>query len=1051
MKRVFFTLLFIMAIGLQALLAQSRTISGTVTSAEDGSPIMGASLLVKGTSVGTSTTVDGKFKITVPEGFKILVVRYIGMKLQEVELQNKSVYEIEMQSSSEDLDEVMVVAYGTTKKSSFTGAATSIKGESLVKLQSSNVAKSLEGTVAGVQIASTSGQPGAEASIRIRGIGSISAGQSPLIVVDGVPTDQSLNSIPAQDIETLTVLKDAAANSMYGARGSNGVILITTKKGEKGKTKINFDSRFGANSRCVPAYDVVTNPGDYYELTWESVRNNLMEKSGYSQYDANQYASKNLISEFLGYNNYKGIADDEVIDPSTGLLNSAATTQKWSDNWLSEPFTNGTRQEYNLNMSGGNENTTAYMSFGYLNDGGYIVNSDFTRISARAKVDQKWSENLTMGMNLSYAQTAMNSPIEYDGGTNYSNIFNFSQDMAPIYPIYAYDLGTGNAILDANGNKTYDFGSGLFENGIASTKTRAYAAEQNPLYTQNESINETTYDNLSTHGYAEWKFLKDFKFTANLSYEVRNSLSTEFTTPLAGDAKSSGGYGYKTATRNVTLNVNQLLNYTKKIGLHNINLLVGHESYSQDYDYLYGSKQNYYDPYNPEFSNAGTTSSLTSYTAQYKIEGYLSRVEYSYDEKYYASASFRRDGSSKFAPAVRWGDFWSVGGAWRVNSESFLADMDEINNLKIKTSYGTQGNDAISGSNLYLDQYTMVSDGTSASPVFSYRGSSTLTWEKSNNFNAGFEMQVFDRLTLNLDFFIKETKDMIYAKPLPPSMGSPTWILDNQIDMKNNGYDFDMDLALIKSNSIKWNLIFNGMIYKNTLTRLPSDKDPSGYRSGNYWREVGGSVYDWYLYEFAGVDQETGYSKWYMDDANGNKVTTTDYSEADLYKIGKSPFPDFVGGLGTTFNANGFDLSLQTAFQVGGYVYDGVYAGLMGGGDSYGSNWSKDVYKRWTANNTQTNVPRISAGDQDVNGTSDRFLTSASYFSLRNVTFGYTLPRKVLSKYDIQTLRIYFTSDNVWFKSARQGLDPRQSYTGITNSGIYSALRTTSVGVSLIF
>ncbi|MFA5045524.1 MAG: TonB-dependent receptor [Paludibacter sp.] len=1047
MRKLTFLLACLFLVGVGLVNAQSVSVSGKVISAEDGQPIIGATVMVKGTTVGTITDTEGHFSINLQGKQKNLLVSYVGMKQVDIEAKNNMI--VPLESNTSELDEVLVVAYGTTTKKSFTGAAATIKGDKLSKFQSSNVAKSLEGEISGVQISSASGQPGSEASIRIRGLGSISASQAPLIVVDGVPYEGSLNSISAQDIETLNVLKDAAANSMYGARGSNGVILITTKKAEKGVTKINIDTRYGVNTRGVPAYNVITNAGEYYEMTWEGVRNNLVENTGKSYYDANNYASNNLISEYLGYNAFKGIADNQLINPATGLLNSGATEKKWNDNWLTEPFQNSSRQEYNINMSGGTENTSAYMSFGYLNDQGYVINSDFTRINTRVKLDQKLTENIKLGANITYSKTTSKSPISATGGTNYSNMFMFTQLIAPIYPVYSYDLGTGDPLLNADGSRKYDFGSNLIENGVATSKTRTWAPQQNPLYTQMENISDAGMDNLSAHGSAEIKFLKDFKFTFNLAYDVFNTTTTDFATPLQGDALGIG-YGDKQAQRYEATNVNQLLNYTKKIGMHDFNVLIGHESKSDNVWYMLGSKKNYYDPFNPEFANAGATTALTSYTSQYAIEGYLSRLEYNYNDKYYFSGSYRRDGSSKFAPDVRWGNFWSVGGAWRVKEETFLKDIEVISTLKLKSSYGTQGNDNISGSNLYLDQFTMVSDGVHASPVFSYRGAPNLTWEKSNNFNAGIELGLFERVNLNADFFVKQTKDMIYQKPLPPSGGSPAWIWDNQIDMKNTGLEVELDVEIVKTNAIKWNISLNATTYKNELTRLPLDKDPTGYRAGNYWRKLGGTIYDWYLYEYAGVDPTTGLAMWYKDDANNNKVTTTNYADAKYYEAGKSAIPDLYGGLSTSLTVSGFDLSVQTAFQLGGYVYDGVYANLMTAGEP-GSNWSKDIFKRWTPTNTNTDVPRVSSGDQNANSTSTRFLTSASYFSLRNITFGYTFPKKLTSKYKVEKLRLYVLGDNLMLLTARQGLDPRQSFTGTTYTGTYSALRTTSIGLTVNF
>jgi TonB-dependent outer membrane receptor, SusC/RagA subfamily, signature region len=374
-----------------------------------------------------------------------------------------------MEPATEQLDEVMVVAYGTTKKSSFTGAASQVSGEKLQKLQVSNITKGLEGAMSGVQTTVGSGTPGASSKIIIRGLGSISASQNPLIVVDGVPYEGSLNSISPQDIESLTVLKDAAANSMYGARGSNGVIIITTKGGRAGKTQVNFEGRFGFNSRGIPIYDIIQTPGPYYEMMYESIRNSLTKPTGTLSYmDASILAANTLISKYLKYNAYKDVADTDLINPYTGKLNSNAQARKWHDNWADDPFNNGTRQEYNLNVSGGTDKTTAYLSIGYLSDEGYVVNSSFDRISTRLKVQHNIGDYVRIGGNIAYSHTNQNQ--FGDTNSNYSNIFMFSQMIGPIYPIYLYDA-EGKKILDSKNRPLYDFGTEY---------KRPYASESNP-------------------------------------------------------------------------------------------------------------------------------------------------------------------------------------------------------------------------------------------------------------------------------------------------------------------------------------------------------------------------------------------------------------------------------------------------------------------------------------------------------------------------------------------------------------------------------------------
>lgn len=1040
-------LMAVLVMGIGLATAQVQTVTGTVTSEEDGLPIVGASVTVKGTQLGTATDMDGHFTIAnVPASAKSIVVSYIGMDTQELHITKNM--KIKMSSNSQSLDEVMVVAYGTAKKSSFTGAASTVKGDKIQKLQVSNISKALEGSVAGLQTASSSGTPGSSSSIIIRGLGSISSSQSPLIVVDGVPYEGSLNSISTQDIESLTVLKDAAANSMYGARGSNGVIIITTKGSKSGKTRINFEARYGFNDRGVGNYDIITDAGEYYEMAYESIRNSLVEQMGYA--GASQYVAKNLISGYLKYNKFKGVADDQLIDPATGKLNPAAKTYKWNDDWTKDPFHNGTRQEYNINVTGGTENTQAYVSLGYLSDEGYMVGSSFDRISARVKVDQKIGKYFKIGGNVAYANTIQDR-FDSQVGANYSNIFMFSQSIAPIYPIYLYDRD-GNLMRDEKGAVRYDFGTEY---------VRPYASEQNPLAVAKENIYKTTRDNLSSRGYLEAYFLNDFKFTANIAYDVFNTRQTDYATPIGGDAASVGGRGYKYSTRTGALNCNQLLNWNRSFGDHNVNVLLGHETKNDKYEYLYGEMTNFSDPSNPEFSNAAQYQGLSSYTGEYALEGYFIKGEYNYADKYYFTASFRRDGSSKFAKENRWGSFWALGASWRLKEEAFLKDVDFIDNLKVKASFGTQGNDNILDPNgytiykAYSDLYTVERVDGAAAFTKVFRGNRDLTWEKSNNFNIGFEGSFFDRLNVNFDFFIKETKDMLYASPLASSEGTPTWIYRNEMDMKNTGVELEINADVIKTKNFKWNVAFNATHYKNELTKLPdskpADQYPDGYQAGSYWRKIGGSLYDFYTYEYAGVDPENGkplYNK-YTKDENGVETVTTvnTTSEASLRQTGKSAIPKLTGGLSTTFEAYGFDLSIQTAFQIGGYVWDSQYMTLMNTGDA-GENFHKDMFNRWTPANTNTNIPQLVYQDQDQALGGDFALINASYFSLRNLTLGYSLPKSLIKKVGIGNLRVYLTGDNLWLQSKRKGLDPRQSFSGGTGY-VYSALSSYSIGLNL--
>ena len=429
------------------------------------------------------------------------------------------------------------------------------------------------------------------------------------------------------------------------------------------------------------------------------------------------------------------------------------------------------------------------------------------------------------------------------------------------------------------------------------------------------------------------RILKDLKFTANVAYDVFNSRWVENYTNVGGDALSVGGRGYQTSSRNAALNINQLLNYNPTFGDHELNVLLGHETKNDQYNYLYGHMTNFVDNNNKDFANATMYQNLTSYSQGYALEGFFGRVEYNYGNKYYATASYRRDGSSRFAPENRWGDFWSVGASWRLDQEGFLRGSSVIDQLKLKASYGTQGNDNIGMTKVYQDLYSIARVDGEASLTKSFRGNRDVTWEKSTNFNVGVEAALFGRVNLNVDYFIKKTTDMIYNRPLAPSQGSPSSLLVNDIDMQNSGVEFELSADLVKTRDIRWNLSINGTHYKNQLTKLPSDKDPEGYQSGSYWRKIGGSLYDWYTYEWAGVDPTNGlpqYNKYTKDDDGNETVTIVNRtSEASLREIGKSALPDFYGGFSTSLHAYGFDLSAAFAFQIGGWVSDSHYQMLM--------------------------------------------------------------------------------------------------------------------------
>ncbi len=1049
--KVFFTALA--ALTASVAFAQNITVTGTVTDASTGEAVPFAAVQVKGTMTGVSSNADGVYEISAPSG-EVLVFSSVGYETQEAGVTGSTV-NVALIPDTEALDETIVVAYGVQKKSSFVGSATQLSGEKLESMQTSNVTKSLEGAVAGLQTVSTSGTPGSGASIQIRGIGSVSASTSPLIVVDGVPYEGNLNSIPTQDIESLTVLKDAAANSMYGARGSNGVIIITTKRGTAGKVNITFDAKVGVNSRAVPAYDVISNPGEYYEMTWEAVRNSLYYTGIMDYAQAGLSASSTLLSTYLGpYNIYENVADKELIDPATGRLNPNATAMKWGDDWNKDPFRNSIRQEYNVSASGGSDRTQGYMSVSYLKDDGYVPSSAFTRISIRSKVDHTIGKFIKAGINVAYSNT---DQAQYNASesNNYSNLFMFSQMIAPIYPIYLYD-DNGVKQYNAQGKELYDWG----ETG------RAYAPTSNPVGQMLSSQVQTIRDNISSRGYVNFNLMDDLVFSVNVAYDVFNTKSLEYAPPIGGDAANVHGRSEQQMQRYTALNANQLLTWSPTFGQHELNVLLGHETKGDSEYYLYGHMTNVVDESVPDFDNMTVYQGLNSATEEYFLEGFFARGEYNFANRYYLSASYRMDGSSRFHPDVRWGNFWAVGGSWNARNEGFMQGVDWVNALRLKASYGTQGNDnlLVSGSTrtlnkVYENLYRIDRVDGAASLTQTFRAAPEVTWEKSNNFNVGIETRLFDRLSLNVEYFVKETKDMIYYRPLAPSQGAPTSQLVNDMDMMNKGIEFEVSADLVKTRDLTWNVSLNGTHYKNKITKLPSDYPEEGKQVGNAWREVGQPLYNYYMYEWAGVNPENGlpqYNKYTpVLDEEGNETgeevvsIVNSSSEATYRKTGKTPIPDLYGGFSTMLRYKNFDLSANFAYQLGGYTNDTVYQQLMAAGDA-GTNWHRDIFNRWTPQNAGSDIPRVQMNYQEANAASTRWLISSSYFSVRNVTVGYTLPTRWSNALSLNTLRVYLNGDNLFYTSARRGMDVRKSFSG-GNSFSYSALRTISAGVTVTF
>ena len=1044
-----------------SMLAQTK-VSGTVLSQEDGQPIIGAAVKVVGTSTGMLTNVNGQFSLTLPAGKTQLEITYLGYEGQTVTAKNGM--RVFLKTDAAAIDEVIVVAYGTAKKSAFTGSASQVGADEIGKVQVQNPVNALKGKVAGVQINTASGQPGSNPTVRIRGISSINAGNAPLYVVDGVPFDGDLNDINPQDILSMTVLKDAASAALYGARGANGVIILTTKKGDKGKATITFDAKWGSNSRAVPDYNYITSPARYYEMWYQALKNYKMNEEGASSAAAHAWANQNLTADDgtygLSYDVYT-YPENEYLIGSNGRLNPNATLGRvitsdgvkyllTPDDWTDASYKNSLRQEYSVTINAGNDKSSFYGSVNYLDNQGITNSSDYKRLTGRLKADYQLKKWLKVGGNFNYTHFNANSLDEDGSSVSSGNVFALTK-MAPIYPLYVRDEN-GNIIYDAAAKiNVYDFGDGT-RTGLS----RPYFSAANPLASNQLDRNNSEGNSFNAVGTAEVRLPYGFKFTSTNSAFVSESRGTTTVNPFYGQYASENGQIYKSHSRTWAYNYQQLLNWHQLYGQHDIEAMIGHEYYRSRYYYLSGGKSGTFDPEAFEMAGAIKDGSSNSYTTDYNTEGWFGRLQYNFDERYYASVSYRRDASSRFHPDNRWGSFWSFGAAWMLSREKFF-NVNWIDELKIKVSYGEQGNDQI-GNYRYTTLYGIVNNDYYAGVLPSALGNPNITWEKNGNFNAGIDFSILKgRISGNFEFFTRKTSDMLSSLPLAPSYGFRSK-MSNVGDMKNTGFEAELQGVILKDKDFSWDVFANITIQKNKITRLAEESKTmetdgvKGYSSGNYYYGEGESLYTYRLKRYAGVDEETGKALYWRDitDSDGNvtgQETTDDYSVA-TYHLCKTALPTAFGGFGTNVAFKGFDFSIAFSYQLGGQVYDSDYAASMGADP--GHTFHVDLQNAWTPEN-HTNIPRFQFDDDYMNSTSDRWLTSASYLSLNNINLGYTLPSSLTSKIDVQKVRFYVTADNIWVWSKRQGLDPRQSISGSTTSAYYAPMRTISGGISVTF
>ena len=1064
---------------LTSVFAQNKQVSGTVTGS-DGLPIVGATVVVEGTALGTSTDLQGKYALAAPAN-GTLVFSFIGYEDTKIAVNGKTSVNVTLKEASKSIDEVIVIAFGEAKKDAFTGSAKVVSSDDLAKTQSSNVSDALIGKVAGMQMSSSSGRPGAQASITVRGTGSIYSGTEPLWVVDGMPYEGDINHINPADIESITVQKDAASNALYGARGANGVIMVTTKRAKVGDARVTFDGKWGLNTRALQTYDYVDNAGEYYALHYQALYNNYV-LGGKSASEAHMLANNTLTSNNpggLGYNVMTVPAGQTLIG-SNGKLNPNATVGRkvvdkdgnefWvqPDDWLNELYRPSFRQEYNVNVAAAGDKANFFASFGYLDNNGIIDGSRQQRYTTRLRADYQAKKWLKVGGNFAYTNMTSyqgDSPSA-EGASDGGSVFATALKTAPIYPIYIRD-GKGNHIYDKWGFPIYDLGNGA--NAGMQRTTAGTSNELQDIQLNKYSSNDNAF---SASGFAELRFYRDLKFVFNAGMSLDEMRGTSLLNPYYGQFASEGGIVSKSHDREISYNLQQLLNYTHTFGTkHNLDVLVGHETYDLKLYYLSASKSRLFSYDNDELNGLVVDKqSASSSRSHYNNEGYFARAQYDYDQRIFVSASYRRDASSNFHPKHRWGNFWSASAAWLISRESWFPQNNVVDLLKVKASYGSQGNDKLNGytiSNYYVDRYSISNDGQGGiATIFAAKGNENVTWETNGNFNVGAEFSFWQgRLYGNVDYFYRKTTDMLFFLSVPASLGYSGYYT-NIGDMVNQGVELELGADLIRRKNFVWNFGLNMTHYRNKITKLPDqykehtthDGKLKGYQSGSTFLAEGQSLMQFYLPTYAGVN-ENGEATWYAynteEDGTKTRYVTNDYNVASTKgrELQGDNTPDVYGGFNTSFSFYGVEISANFTYQIGGQAYDSGYATLMASPQqaSVGFAYHRDLWNAWTPENTNTDIPRFRYNDQYYTSSSSRFLVDASYLNIQNITIGYTLPSKITRKFLVEKLRIYATCDNVFYWSQRKGLDPRQSISGSTNPYMYAPIRTFSGGVTLTF
>lgn len=1015
--------------------AQNLQVSGIVTDANDGSPIIGASVIIKGTQVGTSTDIDGRYSISAPSN-GVLQVISIGYRTEEVAINGQNVINISLSSEVESLEETIVVAYGTAKKGTYTGAASVVKQDAIKDVQALSFEQAINGKVAGMQITTTSGQAGSASSIRIRGIGSMNASNEPLYVIDGVPTmsggqgqmgdyiyssTNAMTSLNPNDIESLTVLKDAAASALYGSRAANGVILITTKKGKSGKPKVTFRASVGITPSWATDNYEAASVQENINMLYMVFHDYRTSGKGENDEQANTYALRQLNNKFNKHG-YKfsttgtGLYDSVIIGAMDDLTDGSRGNGKYYD-WDKAYFRTGVYQTYDLSVSGGNDNTSYYTSFAYTKDNGRVYINTFDRITGRVNVNQKvgkWLEFAT-NINLSHSNRSGYNDTR-STGANY-----FMQTRNLLWGFYwPTNYKTGDPW-------TARFGSYAQNNVYYNDHWDNFSKNLKLQVSETVNIKFTDWLNLrSVFSYDDTRIRDHIYYSAkHYSGSAKNGVVTDMNTI------------YSKLVSSTTLNFNKT--FAEK---HSVGVLLGFEAEKNKTDFLRATGENLPVTSLQTVATAGTLDSNGYYWGN-SIMSMLSRAEYNYDNKYYISASYRRDGSSKLGDASRWGNFWSVAGSWRIDHENFMKGQDVISALKLRASYGVNGT---LPSNNYgwrsLAGYSYQYQGEPGGALIN-AADANLSWETSYTTNVALEFGFFDdRIRGSVEWFNRDSKDLLQDVPISYITGFSS-TLQNVGEINNKGIEFELSGDIIKNSEIRWSAGINGSHINSKVTKLYGGQDiiwtdPTGGDARAYfiYRE-GESTLAFWGQEWAGVDKATGRNLWFSNndkvdkDSQGNdykidgRNVVYEFSDAEKVIIGNAHAKLF-GGFNTDVEWKGLTFGLNFTYKIGGVLVDGAERDVADDGYYWERIRSKYYYDNmWTASNPNGTQPRLSGEDwEHAMERSSRHIYDASYLRLSNISLSYSLPKAIVSKAKLGSARVYFNGGNLLTLSNYKHADP---------------------------